>query len=375
MRLLFVGNADNPLLVDLALELKRLRPGLVIDMLSERSSRHPRATQAFDSIRYPEGVGWMRVTRGVKFFWFLRQYRALLRTVPAGYDAVHVFYLSAIWGALAGALATKGRRMVVSLFGSDVYRTTGLLKPLQARLLERAATTTAANQDTLDAAIQQYGIDPVRCAIVRFGLRPLEHIERLRALGDRTVHKKALGIPEDRTVIAAGYNGSAHQHHEAIIDALRALHGEIRSRLFVIVPMTMGGVPAHVAAVRSALNDSGLGYRIITELMTDAEVARLRLATDIMVQVQPTDQLAGAMQEHLFAGSVVVTGDWLPYGVLREAGVRFWTVPDRAALTGAIGECMQELRSRQMQCAGNAAPIGALSSWSNTAPQWSALYD
>ena len=109
--------------------------------------------------------------------------------------------------------------------------------------------------------------------------------------------------------------------------------------------------------------------------MSDEDLARLRCATDIMVQVQPTDQLAGAMQEHLFAGSVVITGDWLPYGVLRDAGVRFWTVPDRAALTGSLRECLEELSVRQAQCVGNAVPIRGLSSWSHTAPQWSALYD
>ena len=375
MRLLFVGNADNPLLVDLALELKRLRPGLVIDILSERSSRHPRAQQAFDSIRSPEGGGWMRTTRGVKFFWSILRYRSLLSDVPGDYDAVHVFYLSAIWGALSDALASKGRRLVVSLFGSDVYRASGFLKPLQSRLLKRAEKITASNQDTLDAAHRTYSFAEDSCAIVRFGLRPLEHIERLRALGDRSIHKHAMAIPEDRVVIAAGYNASPHQHHAEIIDALGALPSDLRARLFVVVPMTMGGTPEYKAGVRAMLEGKGLEHRVFADLLTDEDIARFRLATDIMIQVQPTDQLAGAMQEHLFAGSVVITGSWLPYGVLREAGVRFWTVNDRSELTTAVKACIQELSTRQTISLGNAAPIGALSSWSHTAPQWSALYD
>jgi hypothetical protein len=375
MRLLFVGNADNPLLVDLALELKRLRPGLVVDILSERASRHPRAGEAFDSIRFPEGGGWFGGTRGVKFFWFLLHYRALLKAVPDGYDVVHVFYLSAIWGALADALAAKGHRMIVSLFGSDVYRTNGILKPLQARLLKRADRITSANQDTLEAARGQYGVEPARGVIVRFGLRPLEHIDRLRAIGDRIAHKRAMGIPEERIVLAAGYNASPHQHHQAIIDSLCIIPKDRRGRLFVLVPMTMGGSSDQVARVRGMLAASGFDHRIITELMTDEEVARLRLATDIMVQVQPTDQLAGAMQEHLYAGSVVITGAWLPYRVLSDAGVRFWTIADRSGLAKELEMCMSELSDREAACAGNDAPIRALSSWSHTAPRWSALYD
>jgi hypothetical protein len=374
MRLLFVGNADNPLLVDLALELKRLRPGLVVDILSERSSRHPRATQAFDSMRYPAGGGWFRATRVVKFFWFLQRYRGLLRGVPGCYDAVHVFYLSAIWGALAGALALKGRRLIVSLFGSDVYRTTGALKPLQARLLKRADTITAANQDTLNAACGTYGIPSGKCVIVRFGLRPLEHVADMMGTA-RAAHKKAMGIPPDRVVVAAGYNASPRQHHAEILQALRDLPDAQRQHLFVLVPMTMGGTAEYVATVRALCAASGLQHRVITDLMSDEDLARLRCATDIMVQVQPTDQLAGAMQEHLHAGSVVITGAWLPYGVLSDAGVRFWTVADRSGLAKELEMCMSELSDREAACAGNDAPIRALSSWSHTAPQWSALYD
>jgi hypothetical protein len=264
---------------------------------------------------------------------------------------------------------------VVSLFGSDVYRMTGALKPLQARLLARAFRITAANQDTLEAAREQYGVEPARGVIVRFGLRPLEHIDRLRATGDRAALKRAMGIPEERIVVAAGYNASPHQRHQEIIDALCAIPTDQRGRLFVLVPMTMGGSSDHVARVRGMLAASGFDHRVITDLMTDEEVARLRLATDIMVQVQPTDQLAGAMQEHLYAGSVVITGAWLPYRVLSDAGVRFWTVADRSFLAKELEVCIGELSSREAACAGNDAPIRALSSWSHTGPQWSALYD
>jgi len=375
MRILFIGNADNPLLVDLALELRRVRAGLVIDIISERESRHPRATEAFGRILAPRGGGWMRTTRGVKFLWFVAKYRSLLQQAGGGYDAVHVFYLSAILGVLASALRARGGRLVVSLFGSDVYRSNALLRTFQARLLSRAHCVTAANDDTLNAAVRLVGLDRSRTMIVRFGLRPLEHIERWLASGERADHKRALGIPADRIVVAVGYNASPNQRHAAIIQALAGLPAELQAQVLLVVPMTMGGNAAYIAEVDGLLSRSGLAFRLITTLMSDEELARLRLATDIMVQVQPTDQLAGAMQEHLAAGSVVITGTWLPYGVLREAGVRFWTVPDVAGLGGALTAAVEELPERHRACAGNTGPIMELSAWSRTAPRWSALYD
>lgn len=375
MRLLFIGNADNPLLVDLALELKRSRAGCVIDIISDRASRHPGAARAFDRVLVPEGGGRMRTTRGLKFLWFVARYRQLLSRLAGGYDAVHVFYLSAIWGVLANSLARKGRRVIVTVFGSDVYRATAWLRPWQRILLRRADRITASNADTLEAARRIAPIDPSRCGIVRFGLRPLDHIERLRSEGDRAHHKRAMGILPDRIVVVAGYNASPYQHHAAIIDALKELGVERTRDIEVLLPMTMGGDAAYIRHVEARMVASGLSHRLFTHLMTDEEVARLRLATDIMVQVQPTDQLAGAMQEHLAAGTVVLTGAWLPYGVLREAGVRFWTVNAREEVRDALVAAIDELPERTRQCGGNARCIHDLSSWSVTAPRWSALYD
>jgi len=160
-----------------------------------------------------------------------------------------------------------------------------------------------------------------------------------------------------------------------IIAAVRALPEEQRDRVFLVVPMTMGGDAAYIGEVKAACVASGLEHRVITGLMSDEELARLRCATDIMVQIQPTDQLSGAMQEHLFAGSLVITGAWLPYDVFREAGVRFWTVRDHTELGSAITRCLKELDGRRAECLGNADPIMRLSGWANNAPVWSALYD
>lgn len=373
MRLLFVGNADNPLLVDLALELKRLRVDTVIDIISERPSRHPNARAAFDSVRSPAMESRWRSVRGIKFFWFLSAYRRLLASVDNDYDAVHVFYLSGIWGALTSTVARKGRRLVVTLFGSDVYRTGAIMRPFQRRLLKRAAIITATNADTLAAARDLFGDELSLGRVVRFGLRPLDIIDELSS-APRASHKRELAIPEDRIVIVVGTNAARRQHHLEIIAAIRALPASRRSDLFMIVPMTMGGDRSHTEQVIEACADSGMEHRVITGLMTDEELARLRCAADVVIQVQPTDQLSGAMQEHLYAGSVVITGAWLPYDIFREAGVKFWTVSDRSELTHAVMACLDDLEARRHLCTGNREPIRQLSSWSVNARHWSALY-
>ncbi len=40
-----------------------------------------------------------------------------------------------------------------------------------------------------------------------------------------------------------------------------------------------------------------------------------------MIQLQATDSFSSSMRETLYAGNIVITGDWLPYGTLDEKGV------------------------------------------------------
>jgi hypothetical protein len=101
----------------------------------------------------------------------------------------------------------------------------------------------------------------------------------------------------------------------------------------------------------------------------------LRSVTDVFIQVQRTDQLSASMLEHLYAGSVVITGGWLPYGQLTQRGIRFWTTPSIEQLTSELIACLDQLPERRAAVEANRDLVRRLASWSVTAPRWSALYD
>jgi hypothetical protein len=72
--------------------------------------------------------------------------------------------------------------------------------------------------------------------------------------------------------------------------------------------------------------------------MTDEAIAYLRKATNILIQTQKTDAFSGSTQEHLFAQSVVITGEWLPYQSLKEKDIYFETIDSMTSLSKKLSD-------------------------------------
>ena len=67
-------------------------------------------------------------------------------------------------------------------------------------------------------------------------------------------------------------------------------------------------------------------YDILTDGLNDKELTDLRLNSDVFINLQDSDQLSGAMLEHLCADNIVITGNWINYDVLKHAGVAYHSI-------------------------------------------------
>ncbi len=127
---------------------------------------------------------------------------------------------------------------------------------------------------------------------------------------------------------------------------------------------------SYAQKIVNLIESTGIQYRIIDRYLSDHELASYRKAAAVMIQVQNTDQLSGAMQEHLYAGSKVITGDWLPYAIFDEIGIEYSKVKDRKE----IGPLLIELLAKSNQENENCAKIGKLSKWSSVIGQWKNIF-
>jgi len=109
--------------------------------------------------------------------------------------------------------------------------------------------------------------------------------------------------------------------------------------------------------------------------MPDREIALIRKASDVFINVQVTDQFSGSMQEHLFAENVVITGDWLPYKTLDERGVFMRKVSSVDDVGRELLHVAHNLDSLRKNCLINPDIIWELSSWEKNIQSWVGLYE
>jgi hypothetical protein len=138
--------------------------------------------------------------------------------------------------------------------------------------------------------------------------------------------------------------------------------------------MTYGNEIKYKELVIDNLNQFPFSQTTFSEYLDDIDNARLRLSSDIMIQLQANDQLSGAMQEHLFAGNVVITGAWLPYKLFRSKGIFFREIQEIANIGDELVYCLNNLDREKQKCIGNDEKIYSMSGWENTISDWVNVY-
>lgn len=372
-KILFLGNANNPLLINLALELRKINPTISIDILSEVPVNHEGARTAFSAIYSIPAGKFFRSIPGLKTIWMAGQFRKTLKRIGKTYDVVHMFLMHVSYTRSQNLLKSIAPKFIVTVFGSELYRSSELILKELEPLARMAHHVTAANANTLRDFRKRFNVAESKTSICRFGLKPLDEILAQKNIG-KAEHKRKAGLPEHSFVITCGYNASAGQQHEEMINSLTEVKQQLPENYLLVFPVAVGDL-SRKPLIRKQLEASGLNHTFIEKFLPDDELAHFRAATDIMIQVQTTDQLSGAMQEHMYARNLVITGDWLPYEIMRETGVKYWTLSKVSEVGGKLCELMSHLESNRKAVENNDKCIWELSSWERNTVSWMALYE
>lgn len=297
---------------------------------------------------------------------------ALLR-FKKKYDIVHIQFINdnIIYFNIFRKFASK---VIFSVWGSDFYKAKGLNLWLKKRILKNADVITFANYQTKDDFFKKISTY-AQYKICRFGLLPLEYIETLNP--SKVESKKFLNIPIEKTVITIGYNLNKNQQHIKIIEEIEKLKSNSYfNDLFFILPLTYPiDKNNYKSEIENLLNKSGINYRLIEDFLPEIDNAHLRNASDIMIQLQISDQLSGAMQEYLCTENLVITGSWLPYKVLIDNEINMIMLNSISELSSVLDRSISNLHNLKHSLSKNRKIIMKLSSWKENIKYWIELYD
>ena len=291
------------------------------------------------------------------------------------YQVIHCFYAYKDLILLRRLFKSWPGRLVLTIYGSDFYTIPQRWRQGYNAFFQYPDRITFANPNTKATFRKSFQIDEEKLKICRFGLEPLKVLSAMKDVPTSECRRR-LSVPTDKIIIAVGYNFDAIQQHTGILDSLEnsADLSAWNDSIFFVFPMTNGQDKENKSSVLERLKSFRYPFKVFDKFMTNEEISCLRLATDIMIQVQKSDQLSGSMQEHLYAGNLIITGKWLPYDTFVNEGIYFRRVGNVDDLGNELLESLANLQAEKAKCKDNPDIIFRLSSWEKNIDSWLNLY-
>lgn len=145
-----------------------------------------------------------------------------------------------------------------------------------------------------------------------FGSEPLEQLYKLMESESKKESKTLLGIRPNSFTILIGYSGKKLHRHLKVLEAISKCP-DILDSITILAPMTRNFDSQYVKEVEERIKKMGCDYWLKTGYLTDSDIARLRNATDIVMQYSDFDGFSRSIVECLCAKSFMVYGDWIDY--------------------------------------------------------------
>ncbi|MDK2840467.1 MAG: hypothetical protein PWQ83_2059 [Thermosipho sp. (in: thermotogales)] len=222
--------------------------------------------------------------------------------------------------------------IISSFWGGDIWEKKQIYsKIIQRRMLKQSVLITVIHEKMKERVLKEFGSDLIeKIRIVKYFMLDTEKIDLIDN-NDIEVFKNKFGIPLNNKIITISYSAAPRHRQNKILDILGLLNKDIidRENIIFILPMTYGS-KEWLELIRKKVLKHKFRNRIILleEYLSDKDIATLRKITDIFINLPTQDSFSATMMEHLYAGSVVITGSWLPYDELFNSGAKILKITD-----------------------------------------------
>ncbi|SFC94405.1 glycosyltransferase family 1 protein [Butyrivibrio sp. YAB3001] len=290
------------------------------------------------------------------------------------YTVFQFLWIENIWVVYRNYLRSKCEKMNLCIGGSDFYKSSLTELEYKRKLIEVADRISGETDDIINDFLKVYPEKENSIEKVNYGvdvLRTIDCVDELKV----NIFKRVKTIPNDKIIITCGYNAGGSQQHGEMIRVLNMLNTEILDGLFLVFPMTYPeNQNEYIEKIENELSQSRLNYKILRDFMDDDEMACLAKTTSIFLNVQKTDQLSSTMLEQMYAGSIVVTGRWLNYGMLRNNGFKFWEIENIDDLAKVLPKIVYNLDKYSEDSKHNKKLVYEMSSWEKVSYKWLNLW-
>lgn len=368
--LLIIGDANHQYNIAFAKWLRTVKPEVKISIIPTNNSFREDLLKYYDEILPKEELVGMlskirilnTILRGKKILNTLIKNNTQFNTILLQFAIPEL----ALWGR---QIRKNSKNYTIAVWGSDYYRNHSIYFNLN---IKGADNIIIGSPNMFEELTYKYQKQKHKFHLCYFGNSPIENLKSLKENGiSRNQSCTYFDLDEEKINITVGHNGSDSHQHVNVLNELLNLNLDITSKIRVILPMTYGiRQEGYLEKIHSVLKDAQFEYLIMTDFMSDNDIAHLRNLTDIMINLQTTDAFSGSMREVLYCGGVVINGSWLPYQFLKAEGMYFEEVDKLNELQQKISDIVLHYPDYRNNCYNNPSKIYKLSSWSQTIQNW-----
>jgi glycosyltransferase involved in cell wall biosynthesis len=308
--------------------------------------------------------------RGILLLLFQRK---IIIAIAKNYQVIDIHFFSASYDKIIPRLSDQNKKIKITLWGSDFYGAEKERIEKQRTLFGLVGCIQVATPQMCIDLLDKFPEYNSKIKFAHFGIQQFEYINKFSVPEELHKYRYDFRIPEKKVTIACGYNGSWSQQHSSIIDSISGLLPEFKESVFLILHMSYGSTLKYRNEIADLLEKTGVSYKLIDKSLTEEEVAKLRLITDIAINISISDAYSASIQEHIFAGSIVIAGNWLPYNFMKDEGIYFIET-DLNDLTEEISDCIKNLENHKCRTVGNNEKIYNLSSWDKSIKAWCEIF-
>lgn len=381
-KLLIVASADTIFITNYVRALK-LEMDVEVHVYSPFPPVGNYTSYPYDYVYFEDNIVFRsRLLNKVSFlltpFVFRKRLSSFLKQHNCCYDYIHFHRILPSWVLRIDEYKRYAEKVILTFWGGEIDVEHILFsKTLYMKKLDKLVKSSDAVANPFSdkryfdyfPILRQKGFEAV------YGSSIIDCINKLQILPEDA--KSRLSIASESITVMIGYSGKRIHNHIPIIESIFANpnYCKIKDRLHLIISMTRGGSEDYIREIISILNEGEVKYTIISGgYSSDEDVAILRRATDFVFQLSDFDGVSSSIKECLCAGSIVITGNWLPYNMLKSQG---FVYPEVSGIDEGI-EVFYELLNRYPSCKDDYSCNRLLGndkfSWNACIKDWVDLY-
>ena len=315
--------------------------------------------------------GGIKLKQG-KIAYMRKAYNVLSKM--GSYDYCHVHFVSHYICPIIFLLRHKYTVINLSFWGSDLYRVNYIARSLYRPLIYRSKIISFITTDMLNSFKKLYPQKKLQKTfrILDFGNPFLRTIDSFRQSAERESLYDLIHLNSNKKTLTIGYRWLRKmRQYETLTYILPILD---KKNIQIAIPAY--GIPKEEKErIDSLISSFDIEHQIYDYFMGEQEVSALRCLTDVFIHPQTTDALSNAMLEHIYAGSVVLNGEWLNYSILDENDVYYLKFKSLSELPAVLQKIISNLDTHQERARKNCDIVRSFISWEYWTPKWLELYN